>query len=472
MPTSLAESFSADLATSEKRAQTEALQPATLKKPPNPSMDRNRLMTETPHLPLHGRIECSSCHHPQPYAFDRTRTEKDGWRITNNPMAWGGSEPEVVVLGFSKGPTQAGALAGSAHDTIAYKGGRSAVAKILHHIGLIERADVGLVDALIANPGGPIHFGSLVRCTVERWDENDRSWKGTGGGMLDRFIATGFGSDVAETCGTTFLSRLPSQTLLIVMLGLGSNLNYVRACRSLYERIRPGTWQQLNEVSYTDGKVVVVHTEHFASQGALLPNWLSGTAHERGRLGMLAQEAVTFSGARMVNVDMTFAEAEPLRPAPILSARNRFAPTPRTAKASPIKVPLAIEEQLGVPQNPAGASMPDFVFRPQRAQAFGRPLEDGSFMIISGSTAMRSGSPNKKRDLADRDALVRSGVLVPHSDPSLYRFSRDHVFGSSSKAAGIVKDGNASGPQLWKHVESGESLRDYLARNSMRQGPV
>lgn len=421
-------------------------------------------------LPEHGRIACSICHRPQPYNFDRTRTERDGWRITNNPLAWGGREPEVIVMGFSKGPTQAGALASSPHDAIAYKGGRTAIAKILHHVGLLQQPDSRLVDRLISDRNGPIHFGSLIRCTVERWDEAGLTWKGTGGGMLDRFISSGFGREVAQTCGTTFLARLPARTLLIVMFGLGNDLNYVRTCRSLYERIRPGIWQQLNDVSYTDGRLVVVHTEHFASQGALLPNWLSGAEHERGRLGMLAREAVAYSGARMLNVDMNYVEAEPLGPAPVLSARNRFPPRSASYEATPVAAEPAPDSRPGASQIPIHTPMPNFVFRPERAQAFGRPLEDGSFLIISGSTAMRSGSPNKKRDLADRDALVRKGVLIVDSDPTLYRFTRDHVFGSSSKAAGIIKDGNASGPQLWKHVATGESLRDFLSRLSQRRG--
>ncbi|MER9560646.1 hypothetical protein [Mesorhizobium sp. M0571] len=249
-------------------------------------------MTHSYQLPDHGRIQCALCHHPQSYGFDRTRTEENGWRITNNPLAWGGTEPEVVVLGFSKGPTQSGALTALPHDAIAYKGGRSAVAKILHHIGLLEHPEAHLVDSLIGDRNGRIHFGSLIRCTVERWDEQERIWKGTGGGMLDRFVATSFGSEIAQNCGSTFLAHLPSRTHLVVMLGLGSKLNYVRSCRALFEHIRPGPWKQLNDIAYTDNQIVVVHTEHFASQGNLLPNWLSGEKHERGQLGLLAQEAV------------------------------------------------------------------------------------------------------------------------------------------------------------------------------------
>ncbi len=62
-----------------------------------------------------------------------------------------------------------------------------------------------------------------------------------------------------------------------------------------------------------------------------------------------------------------------------------------------------------------------FVMRPQKAQAYGRP-ESGGFLVRKDSTAMREGSPRVKRDREERDRLVRRGVLVPDSDPDLYRF--------------------------------------------------
>ena len=102
-----------------------------------------------------------------------------------------------------------------------------------------------------------------------------------------------------------------------------------------------------------------------------------------------------------------------------------------------------------------------FVMRPQKAQAYGRPEADG-FLIRQGSTAMREGSPRAKRDRDERDRLVRQGVLVPDYDPDLYRFLRDHLFGSSSVAEGIVKDGNCSGPQSWRRPRDGKTLKDLF----------
>lgn len=82
--------------------------------------------------------------------------------------------------------------------------------------------------------------------------------------------------------------------------------------------------------------------------------------------------------------------------------------------------------------------------RKEQALAFGKPVPSG-FVVRQGSTAMREGSPNKKRDRPERDRLVEQGILVPDENPGLFRFSVDHVFNSQSRAAGVVIDGNSNG---------------------------
>lgn len=80
----------------------------------------------------------------------------------------------------------------------------------------------------------------------------------------------------------------------------------------------------------------------------------------------------------------------------------------------------------------------------EQALAFGKPVPSG-FVVRQGSTAMREGSPNKKRDRPERDRLVEQGILVPDENPALFRFGVDHVFNSQSRAAGVVIDGNSNG---------------------------
>lgn len=250
-------------------------------------------------LPSHGRIACDLCY-GAPVDFDRTRNEEGEWRITANPLAWGSENAEIVILGFSKGPNALGALATKSHNEIPYAGQRLAVAKILAHIGLIKAGSPEdmrrTVDHAIADTSGRFAWGSLIRCTVERRDGAE--WKGSGGGMLDKFVATPFGKMVAFNCVKRHLGNLPTKTKLVVLFGLGTKLGYVQAARCLIQQSKPeAALSTINEISYRFNGVVYTHVEHFASQGRLIPEWLglpdkNGGMPERSRWGRMAQDAV------------------------------------------------------------------------------------------------------------------------------------------------------------------------------------
>jgi hypothetical protein len=199
-----------------------------------------------------------------------------------------------VLLGFSKGPTQAGALSNTPHDAIAYKGSRTNVGKILRHVGLLDAIDGAdlsrAVDELIADESGRFHCGSLIRCTVEQWAKGQ--WIGTGGGMLENFVASPFGQEVSGNCAMRMLGNLSPRTKLLVMFGLGAKQAYVRSAFDLYSRALSGDWHWINGVTYTNGKLTVVHVEHFASQGRLLPSWLGLNCDDRATLGELAHQGV------------------------------------------------------------------------------------------------------------------------------------------------------------------------------------
>jgi hypothetical protein len=234
-------------------------------------------------LPAHGRITCTVCH-AATAAFDEVAAGTPDWRIRANPLSWGSQKPEVLVLGFSKGPTQAGDLARTPHDAVAYKGQRVWVGRILARLGLI--VDPGGVepmtreiDRLISDRNGRFAFGSLVRCTVERFDRKEAAWKGTGGDMLGGFVSQEFGLRVAGACAEKHLGRLPAETRLVVMMGTGSKGNYVNEAERLIRQARgnPASWRRINAVSYGDDEVRFVHTVHFAAQGRLRGDWFGQT---------------------------------------------------------------------------------------------------------------------------------------------------------------------------------------------------
>ncbi len=235
-------------------------------------------------LPTHGRVSCTVCH-AMPTEFDQVAAGTAEWRIRANPLAWGASDAEVVVLGFSKGPTQAGDLARTHHDAVAFKGQRVWVGRILARLGLIApEADTAamtrIVDRMICDPRGRFAFGSLVRCTVERFERG--VWKGTGGDMLGGFVSNAFGRQVAGNCAVRHLGRLPASTRLVVMMGTGSKGNYIDEAERLIRAARgaPSSWRRINDVAYGDERTTFVHTVHFAAQGRLRGDWFGQTRND------------------------------------------------------------------------------------------------------------------------------------------------------------------------------------------------
>lgn len=106
---------------------------------------------------------------------------------------------------------------------------------------------------------------------------------------------------------------------------------------------------------------------------------------------------------------------------------------------------------------------PTFIFEAGKAKARGKPLVGRKLLVLRGSTALRiNNRATTDRDRDERDQLVRDGVLARDSrDADLLRFTVDHVFSSASSASGVIKDGNASGPQMWKNTATRKTLKDY-----------
>ncbi len=247
-------------------------------------------------LPCRGRIDCDLCHGHLPKFNETQPPSNDGaWRLTANPMAWGNSHPEVLVLGFSKGPNQIKDIETRPHDDVAFRSARLNVGKILSHVGLLPRASAdelrGIVDAAITDTEGRFGWGSLIRCTVERFSSEKGKWVATSK-MIDPFMESDFGRPVALNCSTRFLGVLPAETRLIVMFGLGTKLGYVASARKAIEAARPGKWRSVNDVAYSDGHVTVVHVEHFKAQGPLISQWLGEADHPRSHYGVQARTAV------------------------------------------------------------------------------------------------------------------------------------------------------------------------------------
>jgi hypothetical protein len=105
----------------------------------------------------HGPISCLSCF-PKGSVPGCT-LEANGWRVDNNPGYWGAANPEVLVLGFSKGANQRSVRP---FDEIAFNNARANLAEILGALGLIE--PLADIDACFTAAEPKLGFASVVRC--------------------------------------------------------------------------------------------------------------------------------------------------------------------------------------------------------------------------------------------------------------------------------------------------------------------
>ena len=239
-------------------------------------------------IQTHGRSSCTACFLPGS-APGSTRVE-GAWRMDNNPGYWGAPEPEVLVLGFSKGANQSGSLP---FDRIAFNGARHNLREILVALKLMpSNADI---DAHFTATGRTFGFASVVRCGLGLEVEPGR-YK-TSGDVVRRAVEAGSPvRDVFDRCTERHLSRLPVSVRTVMFLGLDEP--YIEAVFQRMSVIRPNLRRQ-GPMSYSDGVVTFVHVIHPSPLATShRQNWLrnDGNALARKR-----EEVVVALGSRTDN---------------------------------------------------------------------------------------------------------------------------------------------------------------------------
>jgi hypothetical protein len=209
----------------------------------------------------------------------------------NDPGAWGSAAPEVLVLGFSKGFTQASAYNSGRFEDIPFKDMRPRLTNALQAIGVLGPTEK--VDQKMIASEHKFAFGSLVRCSLSRMNEKLGRLECTGQVMPRAFIEDV--SDVVRRCAETFLVHFPESVRLVLMLGTTDA--YVRGCKSLVKSIHGKDYTELNEVGYRTGSTFWTHISHPSPLNGHHGNWLKGDAFTRsGQKRKLAEDVVRLSG--------------------------------------------------------------------------------------------------------------------------------------------------------------------------------
>lgn len=234
----------------------------------------------------HGPISCRLC-----FPAGRDRVERDGWRLDNNPGAWGARDPLVLVLGFSKGATQADICRRGNFDDIPFARARDRLTRVLRTLRVLACDDV--LDNHIRAEESDLAFGSLLRCGLSFRDRRSNQFT-TSGALIKRAFDQSFPAQSLSICARSYLAALPPRLRLVVMLG--SDTGYVERCASLIGQLGAGPTTRLNEVAYQRGAETFVHVAHPSPANGHFKSWEHGDAATGpGRKRELALVAVSSS---------------------------------------------------------------------------------------------------------------------------------------------------------------------------------
>ncbi len=250
-------------------------------------------------LPQHGKIECSACYGPgEKEAFPHSL-----WKMRNDPGAWGGNNPEWLVLGFSKGSTQADYYDNGSFEEVAFAGMRPRLERILKHLGALSAGES--LDAAIANPAGNVAFGSLIRCSVARQDESGK-YQCSGPLIKKSFKEI---PSVISACTQKFLTALPGSVKTVVLLGNDSG--YIKHCKALMRSLFPVGFEEVNEVAVRADGRLWLHVAHPSGANGHFEGWMEGQAEASSKrklvedaLGLFATDAVNGEGHTATELEL------------------------------------------------------------------------------------------------------------------------------------------------------------------------
>lgn len=238
-------------------------------------------------FPSHGPITCRCC-----FVGTEADSQMRGkWKVVNDPGAWGSGDPEIVLLGFSKGFTQADAYRTRPFDDVPFRDMRARLTAALQAVHILEQNET--VDEKMRASERRIAFGSLVRCSLSRLNDKSGRMECTGQVMPKAFSEEV--APVVRRCAETYLRGLPSRTKLVLMLGTTDE--YIRCCKQLIKSLYGDQFRDVNEVGYRTDQVHWVHISHPSRSNGHHSDWVSGTPDTKtGNKRLLAEKVIQSSG--------------------------------------------------------------------------------------------------------------------------------------------------------------------------------
>ncbi|SLN76710.1 hypothetical protein ROG8370_03905 [Roseovarius gaetbuli] len=168
--------------------------------------------------PNHGPLACRVCW-PNCLGAHERSLDDDQFRLVNDPGYWGAPDPEVLVLGQTKGFTQSEGMARAiqvgGYDSVAFKDFRPRLLQAMKAIYMMQ--NFKNIDRFMMDGETTFGWASVIRCSMTgRSSSGEYSSKSSC--VLPAYQAREAGA-VISACMNTWLRRLSDRTVLVVLLG-------------------------------------------------------------------------------------------------------------------------------------------------------------------------------------------------------------------------------------------------------------
>lgn len=241
-------------------------------------------------IPPHGRINCSKCFNTE-CEWDKNNIEAEGYMLENNPCAWGSSNPQILILGFSKGYNQTRNILESNLNDIPFRKMRNRLDSALKRVGVLKEFES--VNQKINESETEFAFGSLIRCSISKFNPKKNKYEKTGNNILSSTFKNKFAGQIAHNCIEKYLTDLPEKTKLIILLG--NDDKYMEYLEELLTKFYPDI-NRINQVAYKVKDKTFVHIAHPSGQNGHFGSWLNGIQGAQANKRDLAIQAIQQSG--------------------------------------------------------------------------------------------------------------------------------------------------------------------------------
>lgn len=230
---------------------------------------------------LHGPLTCRAC-----FTGNGPTLAIGDWRLHNNPGYYGSDNPEILVLGFSKGANQNRAAEEGDFDKIAFAKMRHRLKKVLETLKVMPTDRD--IDSLMTAREKQFGVASLVRCSFCKLKNGSCK---TSGDVVPSAFTNADTLNIIEQCASTYLGNLPSKVRLVVLLGTADS--YIAKTKKIFAKLYPD-FASINPTAFKAGGALWVYAAHPSPGNGHFESWVSaGLEDSSGQKRVLALEALS-----------------------------------------------------------------------------------------------------------------------------------------------------------------------------------